>query len=552
MLKKILYQYWRSYSTTGLLVGTFFFAFSLTPSLVPRIALLQGVLSGISFAVGYGLGNLGVWLWDYLELPKRATHLEQLVKWIMTLICCGFAAYFLWQSAAWQDSIRVLMQLEPVGTAQPLIVGLLAFFVFVLVHLLSRLFKFVLMKSSRFINRFMPRRVANVVGFCIAATLFFLLIDGLLFKQALRLADSIYEDLDKLSEANIAQPADPLKTGSVMSLINWDSLGRMGRNFISSGPDKSDIQKFFDEPVLSPIRVYAGLRSADTPAKRAKLALNELIRVGGFERSVLIVATPTGTGWLDPAGVDTVEYLHGGDTAIIGVQYSYLASWLSLLVEPGYGAETARALFRQVYLHWTTLSRDNRPKLYLHGLSLGSLSSESSVDLFEIIADPHHGALWAGPPFPSSHWRSVTDDRKSGTPAWLPRFSDGSYVRFTSQQNHLALPDTNWGPIRIVYLQYASDAITFFELESIFRAPAWMEGQRGPDVSTQLRWYPLVTFLQLLVDVMVSTAPPLGYGHNYAPEHYLDGWLEVTQPRGWSDAKIIRLKSGFASLREMK
>lgn len=550
MLKDYLLQFWRSYSVTGLLVGTVFFAFSLTPSLVPRIALLQGVLSGVSFAVGYGLGILAIWLWNYLELPKPATQLEHWTKWTMALFCCGIAAYFLWQAAAWQDSIRVLMQLDPVDTAQPTLVGLLALLVFIVVLFLSRLFKIVLLKSSSFINRYAPRRVANVVGFLIAATLAFSLIDGLIFKQALRLADSIYEDLDKLSEADIAQPVNELNTGSAASLINWESLGRMGRNFISSGPGKSDIQEFFDEPVLSPIRVYAGLRSAETPAKRAKLALDELIRVGGFERSILIVATPTGTGWLDPAGVDTVEYLHGGDTAIIGLQYSYLASWLSLLVEPGYGANTARALFRQVYQHWTGLPKNSRPKLYLHGLSLGSLSSESSVDLFEIIADPHHGALWAGPPFQSAHWRSVTDERQPGSPAWLPRFSDGSYVRFTAQQNHLALRNAKWGPIRIVYLQYASDAITFFEPESIYRAPAWMDGERGPDVSPQLRWYPLVTFMQLLVDVMVSTAPPLGYGHNYAPEHYLDGWLEVTQPHGWSNAKTARLKSKFASLRE--
>jgi uncharacterized membrane protein len=40
-----------------------------------------------------------------------------------------------------------------------------------------------------------------------------------------------------------------------------------------------------------------GLRSAETPETFAKLALEELERVGGFERSVLIVSTPTGTGW---------------------------------------------------------------------------------------------------------------------------------------------------------------------------------------------------------------------------------------------------------------
>ena len=85
--------------------------------------------------------------------------------------------------------------------------------------------------------------------------------------------------------------------------------------------------------------------------------------MGAFERSVLVVATPTGTGWLDPGAVETVEYLHGGDTAIVSMQYSYLPSWITLLVEPDRPVESARVLFDEVYSHWKTLARDERPRL---------------------------------------------------------------------------------------------------------------------------------------------------------------------------------------------
>ena len=44
----------------GLLVGTVFFAFSLTPSLLPRPFFIQGILSGLSFSAGYGLGVAAV------------------------------------------------------------------------------------------------------------------------------------------------------------------------------------------------------------------------------------------------------------------------------------------------------------------------------------------------------------------------------------------------------------------------------------------------------------------------------------------------------------
>ena len=51
-------------------VGLFFFGLSLLPSLLPRTALCQGVVSGVTLMIGYGIGVLGQWAWNYLELPK--------------------------------------------------------------------------------------------------------------------------------------------------------------------------------------------------------------------------------------------------------------------------------------------------------------------------------------------------------------------------------------------------------------------------------------------------------------------------------------------------
>ncbi|GAA3099009.1 hypothetical protein GCM10010520_50610 [Rhizobium viscosum] len=344
---------------------------------------------------------------------------------------------------------------------------------------------------------------------------------------------------------DLAMPGDPVKTGSAASLIDWKELGRRGREFIISGPTGAEIGNFFHENALDPIRVYVGLNSADTAEERARLALAELKRNGAFKRSILIVIVPTGTGWVDPAAVDTVEFLHKGDVASVALQYSYLSSWLSLLVEPAYGAEAGRALFREVYRYWVTLPRDQRPKLYLHGLSLGAMNSELSADLFDIVADPFQGALWSGPPFQSRTWKSVTANRNPGSPAWLPRFRDGSIIRFTNQHDALNIPGSVWGPIRIVYLQYASDPVTFFDFHSLYREPDWMKMPRGPDVSPELRWFPLVTMTQLLLDMATATTSPIGYGHVYAPEHYIDAWIAVTDPQGLSPNDVGRLKTFF-------
>jgi uncharacterized membrane protein len=51
-------KFLQSLSTTGLILGTLFFIASLTPTLIPRTYLSQGVLSGVCFAIGYGLGEL--------------------------------------------------------------------------------------------------------------------------------------------------------------------------------------------------------------------------------------------------------------------------------------------------------------------------------------------------------------------------------------------------------------------------------------------------------------------------------------------------------------
>jgi uncharacterized membrane protein len=65
-------------------------------------------------------------------------------------------------------------------------------------------------------------------------------------------------------------------------------------------------------------------------------------------------------------------------------------------------------------------------------------------------------------------------------------------------------------------------------------------------VSPELRWFPLVTMLQLAADMVVGTAPK-GFGHEYAPEHYIDAWLALTEPAGWTASDVERLKDFFRS-----
>ncbi|MBB1594617.1 alpha/beta-hydrolase family protein [Achromobacter sp. UMC46] len=531
-----------SLSGVGLLLSTLFFAASLTPTLVPRTYVTQGVLAGACLAAGYGLGVLWHWLWAYLELPEPRARAARVTNALITVLCVSVLMLFLWRAADWQNTIRALMKMEPVTSAHPFKVCATAVATFAVLLALGRLFKRLARAVSAQVHRVVPRRVANVAGAAIAILIFWSLANNVLFRAALHVLDASFREYDALIEPARPQPVDPAKTGSPASLIAWKQLGRAGREYISSGPGASEIRAQTGRDAQEPIRVYVGLPGASTAQARARLALEEMKRVGAFQRSALVVVTPTGTGWIDPAAMDTVEYLLHGDVASVAIQYSYLSSPLSLLAQPEYGAEAARALFAEIYNTWTALPKDRRPKLYLHGLSLGAMNSARSAELFEMIGDPIQGALWSGPPFESRVWRTITDARNPDSPAWLPELRDGAFVRFMNQNGSPVPADAPWGPMRIVYLQYASDAVTFFDYRDLYRRPAWMDPPYGPDVSPDLRWVPVVTMLQLALDMSVSTHTPIGYGHVYAPQHYADAWLAVTGAQDWPADALAALK----------
>jgi uncharacterized membrane protein len=529
-----------------LAVATLFFAASLTPSLLPRNFLVQGILSGFALAVGYGVGVLMVWLWRYLEIPMPNDTVQRVSQKITTIAVAIVVARFLWRASIWQNSIRQLMEMESVATAYPWRVALIAVLTAILLIAVARGLGALWGYVDRKISLFVPRRISHVASAVVVVLGVILIANDVIGRLALNAADAIFVKLDQIVDDGVEQPADAKASGSAESLIAWDSIGRYGKEFIVTGPTKQGIGEFWGKEAIQPLRVYVGLGSKETVGERAKLALQELLRVGGFGRSLLVVATPTGTGWLDPGAVNTLEYLHRGDTAIVSMQYSYLPSWITILVEPTHSRDSAVALFDEIYGHWTTLPKDSRPKLYVHGLSLGALGSAASADLFTVFEDPIQGGVWSGPPFPSSVWSRATRYRNPDSPMWQPTFRDGSMLRFTGQRNSFEAGGKRWGPMRFMYIQHASDPMTFFAPELLYRKPDWLVGERGPDVSPYLSWCPIVTCLQVGFDIPMATTVPAGYGHNFAPASYIDAWIAVTEPEAWGADDTKRLKQLFA------
>lgn len=533
-----------SLHSLGLVLGVLFFAFSMTPSLLPRPSLIQGVLSGISFSLGYGIGVTCVWAWVFLQLPMiPAGYARLLLRLVIFLSSLAMLAS-VWQAARWQNSIRVLMKMPEQTSVQPIALMVVSVAVFVMLLLVSRAFWYSIQLTSGKLERFLRPRAARLLALVACLWLFWAASEGIIVRFIFRTVDRSFQSLDALIDDNLPIPTSFSQTGSKDSLIAWETLGNQGRRFVSGGPTSTQLEKFFQRPCPQPIRVYVGLNSVDSVQERASLALQELIRVGGFERSTLLLVTPTGTGWVDPGSQDTVEYLLRGDVASVAVQYSYLNSPLALLTDAQFGVQMAEVLFDKIYGHWRSLPKETRPRLFLSGLSLGSLNSDRSFHMIDIVDDPIDGALWIGPPFLHQTWKQATSRRDPGSPHWLPVVRQGAVIRFMNQDGNLTDGLPEWGSIRIAFLQHASDPITFFDPASAWHRPKWMDDPRGKDVSSELRWYPVVTMLQLATDMIVGTAPP-GFGHNYSPHDYLDAWVGVLGCDDWSGEDLKRLHEHF-------
>ena len=239
-----------------------------------------------------------------------------------------------------------------------------------------------------------------------------------------------------------------------------------------------------------------------------QLAIAELDRTNAWKRDVIGVFTTTGTGWVDAKAADPLEYIHNGNTALVGMQYSFLPSWISFLVDAQKAADAGRELIHAVQERIAEMPEDERPKLLLFGESLGSYGTESAFSGIDDMIAGVDGALLEGPVFQNKIHNAVTEDRDEGSPFWQPVYDEGEHVRFAVGVPEFSQPATEWKAPRIVYLQNATDPITYWKPELLWKSPEWLDDPRGPDVSDDMFWIPVVTFWQTTADMAFSTGVP--------------------------------------------
>lgn len=129
----------------------------------------------------------------------------------------------------------------------------------------------------------------------------------------------------------------------------------------------TDLERFNGAPAKEPIRSYVGLGHEADPRVNARLAVAEMERTGAFTRKIIAVAGTTGTGWINRSTVDSLEYMYNGDTATVAIQYSYLPSWLSFLVDNERCRRAGQALFEAVSARVRKIPEARRPKLVVFG-----------------------------------------------------------------------------------------------------------------------------------------------------------------------------------------
>jgi uncharacterized membrane protein len=524
--------------TAGFAGAVAFYCLSLTPSLLPRSWLLQGVVSGLTAAMGYGAGaGLAAIVGRFWGPGPKMTRILWRVLWVLTPL---LLLLFLALGTRWQQELRARLDMDPLRSFDILRIVAVSIVVFVIILLIARSLRLATRRVARLLGPFVSKPVAYGIGFVLVVVLLIGFVQGFLWRSAVDVASHAASVTNGRTTAGVTAPTSPQRSGSPASEVAWKSLGRQGRDFVATAPSLADISGFAGRPGIEPVRIYVGLESAATATERAQLAIREMKRTGAFDRAVIAVLTATGTGWVDSNVTESLEYMYGGNTALVSMQYSYLPSWLSLLVDQSKVKEAASALITAVRAEWAAMPAQTRPKLVLFGESLGSYGTENTYDSLDEMASSVDGALFVGPPFLNPIWRDLIDHRDEGSPVWSPVYQNGVAVRFADDPADLQ-SQTGQQP-RIIYLQNSSDPIVWWSPDLFFRSPDWLDDPRGPDLSPDMHWYPGITGWQTMVDMVFATSVPAGHGHSYGST-VVHGWAALLRPPGWTAADSARLRT---------
>ena len=312
-------------------------------------------------------------------------------------------------------------------------------------------------------------------------------------------------------------PVNRHVSGGPASAVAWDTMSREGRRFAGVPLSTAEIAEVMGSAATEPVRVFVPLAAADTAQERARIALAEMESLGAFDRSVIVLCSPTGTGYINYVMAEAVEYLTRGDCAIVSTQYSLRPSFLSL-DRVSIGRENAVALFTAVHERIAAMPADRRPRVVQFGESLGAHTGQDAVIHEGTAGFAGYGidrALFIGTP-DESGWAKQWRADPAGTDP------NGEVVEVASFEEFRDLPQSRQDAARIYLISHHNDPITKFGPELALRRPGWLDpdrDKRPTGIPPEMDWRPLTTFFVSVSDVLNSMNVVPGQfgaeGHDY-------------------------------------
>ena len=260
----------------------------------------QGLISGISAAFGYGVGVLAAYVWRaFADREARPAGRRSWLIFAGVAVVAFVAATVL--GRYWQGQIRDLMDAPPTARCPcrgarrslPSSSSLLV----ALSRALDRLYRWV----AGQLNRWIGPRAARAVGWAVVVVGAALLLSGVVLDQLVAAADQAFALRNGIRPGGrrSSRPSDAVRRAGLAGPLGVARPGGPRRSWAPARPRRD--RRFTGAPALEPVRAYAGLDSAPTTEDRARLAVDDLVRAGGFDRSSSSSSPPRARAGSTPA-----------------------------------------------------------------------------------------------------------------------------------------------------------------------------------------------------------------------------------------------------------
>ena len=516
-------------SLIGVVGALVMYGVSVSPSLLARSWQWHAVASGVLSAVGYIVG-LTIQRFYALVVPRLGVQItapQSVSIAFRAVLLLGFFLWFLrWLLQSYRERKRanhlVGMRGETLGEY---LLGTFCAFILMLALLgFAWGLQWIGRAIVSVLSQWMHMVFALALSLLILVVIVYALTSKVLLKLGINFFTSHARKMNNRTAKGIVQPQVPERSGSPQSRSSWRAVGGQGRVFLGRGPSCADIEAVTGCSAMEPIRVYAGMpEEGQSLQSAADLVVEELHRTGAFDRAVILIATSTGSGWVDEWQVQPLEYLTRGNCATASMQYSFVPSSINFLTDLDVSEEAAVILFETIRRAVDEIPEDRRPALFVCGESLGAYASQHVFSGIVDVLSRTDGALWVGTPAFTPMHAELTAIRHRGSPEVAPVVANGRHVRFVNVPENLwadvygrELGD--WNYPRVVYAQHPSDPVVWWNSELVWHKPDWISEKVDGDVSPHMQYTRGATYIQVLVDMPVAGTAPGGHGHTYHEE----------------------------------